>query len=597
MWVALGGAASQLFELDTTVSTPLLVGEHVVSDSIAALTLGLTNLDADVVDLQLGPSTVGVLALSGFVNDGDGTGSVTATFDTAVAARELTVVAVDDVDNESAESPIHLVNSLEQSTLNDAFSIAPQETVSTPTCNRLIDAVPASGFILKRQYTVPYTFGETALELRSVTPNAPVEVLVARRGLPGDASETQRYVVVPSGETELISVRLGRGVNVVTAFDGYGRADTAIIAATTYAAILCGYAREIYNESTVLVDEQEAAIYSSVSTRLVEPLVSFSRLLPDVRSQQTLAMKLAVRALVSGAGRESGVTDLLTALTLSTPIFTPQAPDGEFFEPVVRPMYLTQEAFAGVEAHVWLANACIQRWLAFVRYISNAPGYQLLSLTENEVVFTDPNSTTQRHVFDLTAEECSLTQLALQSLCFDNIDIGVSITSDSPIAICAASYPLDMRPVPAYPVHEFPAEFTTGLALDPGFDGYVDFSLTDHWDGGATLDSLGAQPSPGSGFPTCVHEDGYLVVPLILASADVTANAAPTVSASATYGPARAATLDLLLSATGVEVVADLDINIRDTSLRTQSAETDMDLVIEGTETLTAGLSIAISAA
>lgn len=596
MWISIGGAASQTFLLDTTVTTPLIVGGHVVSDSVASDTYQLVNLDPDVVALQIGPNAVGVVLLSSFVNNGDGTGSFTATFDTAVPFRQMSVVAVDDVDNESAESPLHIVNSLEQAKLNDTLSIVPQETISTPTCNRLIASVPDSNFTLKRQYTLPYSFDDTVFEIRTVTPNAPIEVAVVRRGLAGESGETQRYVVVPATEVQLLPIRLGRGTNVITAFDSYGRADTVIVAATTYAAVLCGYAREIYNNSRITIDEQEAAIFSPTSTRLAEPLLPFLDLLPDVRSQQTLAAKLAIRSLVADAGRQIGVRDLLTALTLSTPIFVQQLPDEQYFEPITRPMFNSQEAFGGVEAHVWLANACVSRWLAFVAYLSNADAFTLVSLTENEVVFRDDNGDVQRHVFDFTAEECSLTTLALQALCFDTIDIGITVVSESDIPMCAATYPFDMRPGPSAPIHPIAGEYGTELALDPGFDGYTDVSVTGHWDGRVPLDSRSGVPAVSSGLPTCVFEDGYLIRPLLLASATTpTVSAGPSIAIVTDVETGKNVYLNAYISAAGVEATVAMDMNIRDVApTPTRSAE--LAVAVEATESLTLGLTVLVSA-
>jgi hypothetical protein len=596
MWIGLGGAASQLFQLDTSVSTPLIIGDHVVSDSVAAAAFGIANLDDDVVSIALGPNQLGVTSVTDFVNNGDGTGSFTATFDTAVASRQLSIVAIDDVDNESAESPFHIVNSLEQARLNDVLSITPQDTVSSATCDRLLDSVPASNFTLKRQHTVPYSFDKTVFELRSVTPNAPVEIVVVRRGLPGEPDETQRYVIIPQTSVQLVSIRLGRGTNVVSAFDQYGRADTAIVAATTYASILCSYAREIYNVSRVTLDEQEAAVFSPTSTRLAEPLIEFPDLLPDVRSQQTLASKLAIRGLVSGAGRQIGVRDVLAALTLSTPIFVPQLPDDTYFDPPVRPLFNSHEAFGGVEAHVWPANACVQRWLAFVRYISNVAAFDVIEITEQEVLFRDNNGDVQRHVFDFTTEDCSLTTLALQALCFDSITVGVSLLSESDIPICAAAYPLDFRPSPTFPVRPLGDEFGVELALDPGFDGYVGASLTRHWDEGTVLDSFGPAASPTSGLATCVYPDGYLVAPLLLASGNVTIDADPTFGMTASFGPARSVELDLLLAANDIELTTALEVHVRLTSLVTGVRDLVVDVSILGIESVSAGLDVLISA-
>lgn len=586
--VAEGGAASQLFRLDTAVSTPLILGEHLVNDPATDVTFLLTNIDSDVVGVAVGPSATGVASISGFVNNGDGTASIRVDFDSAFATWELSVVVTDDVDNESAESPLFIVNSIERATFGEEFSIAPQSTVWTDTCGRMLDAIPAGSFTLKRQYTVPYSYNATSFLLTSVTPNSPVEIVVMRRDRAGKPDETQTYYTIPTAARTYVSLRLGRGTNIVTAIDRYGRSDTVMVAATTFSAVMCSYAREIYNYSQVLVDEQSNAIFSPVSTRLAEPLISFTRLLPDVRSQQTLAAKLAIRSLVSDPGRAIGVRDLLTALTLSTPIFQPNVPNGTYFDPPIYPLFNHHEYFGGVDAHVWIANSCVARWLAFVRYVANV--FDVVHVSETEVMFYDANNVLQRHVFDLTAQECSLTTLAFQSTCFEAIDINVSIYSEAAFRICAATYPLDVRATDAYPIHPLWDEFGIELALDPGFDGYQDFSLTQHWDGGVVLDSGGAVPAVGSGLPSCVYADGYIASPLLLASTNAGVDCGSTIAMSCDATPARSASLDLSLDLAGVERTAELDIYVL-TTRRSLSA----DMLIEATVTETVGLDVVIS--
>lgn len=590
MWIADGGAASQLFYLDTNVSVPLILGDHIVNDPGADIPYSIANLDTDVVSIGLGPDALGVFLVDSFINNGDGTGSFRATFDPSVPARQLTIIAVDDVDNESPESPIFIVNSFEQVQLSEDLTIVPKEVVSTSTCNRLLDGVPTSSFTLRRQYTLPYSYNKTSFEVRAITPNAAVTVTVLRRGLAGETDETQQYVLIPDQQVSIVNVRLGRGVNVISAIDQFGRSDTIIVAATTYAAILCSYAREIFNYSQVIIEEQEAAIFSPVSTRLAEPLLTFADLLPDVKAQQTLATKLAIRSLVSGAGREIGVRDLLTALTLSTPIFVQQNPDNLLFEPTTRPLYNVQEAFGGVEAHVWPANECVRSWLAFINFLSSSDVFQVVSISENEVVFYDDNGDLRRHVFDFAADQCSLTNLVQQQLCFEAVTVLVSIFSESDLVICAASYPLDMRPVPSHPMNQVLGEVENYGGLDPGFDGYVDYSVTDHWDGGNPLDSRGPMPAAGSGIPTCVYEDGYLFSPLGLLSTDIQIDEFIHASGTISVQPAVAVDLEVSLDLADVRIETPMDVSIGLPQL-----ELGVDMVIEATVVLELGLSIAIT--
>lgn len=589
MWIADSGVAAQLFSLDTDVTKPLIIGDHIVDDPGTNEAYNLANLDEDVVSITAGPNSVGIALIKNFVNNGDGTGYFVVDFNSAIPARQLTLVATDDVDNESDESLIFIVNSFERVRFGDTLSIAPRESVSTSACNRMLEDVPKSGFILKRQHTIPYSFNPSEFDLRAITPGAPITITVLRRGTAGGFNETQTYVVIPDQEVMLVKIRLGRGLNIVSASDQFRRSDTVVVAATTYAAVICSYAREMYNYAQVHVEEQQNAIFSSVSTRLSEPLLSFADLLPDVRSQQTLAAKLAVRSLVNNPGKYIGVRDLLTALTLSTPIFMEQAADNEFFDPSVRPLFTRQESFAGVEAHVWMANQCVHRWLAFISYINNLPMFQVISITENEVVFRDENGEIGRHLFDFTEEDCSLTSLLQQTICFDAITLGVSIFSESDMVICAAAYPLDMRPVPSSPIGQLAGELENTLGLDPGFDGYVDFSVTDHWDSGTPLDSQGAMPAADSGLSPCVYENGYLVSPLMLGSTNTDIGAYIYMSGAFTTQPAVGSYLDVSIDMVGMSESAGLSLVVA-----LPEIQTPMNMVILGEIEKTLGINVLV---
>ncbi len=302
-----------------------------------------------------------------------------------------------------------------------------------------------------------------------------------------------------------------------------------------------------------------------------------------------LATKLAVRALVAGAGRQIGVRDILAALTLSTPIFVEEKPEEEFFEPAIIPMFNEQEAFAGVEAHVWLANECVRRWQAFVHILSNLDIFQVLSISENSVIFRDENGDVRRHVFDFKDDKCSLTNLALRSICFEVIDVNVAVFNILNVNLCAAEYPFDMRPVPNFPIYPMPDEGVP-FGIDPGFDGHPSFVITDHWDGGVLLDSQGPKPSIASGEDLCVFDNGYLVTPLALGSGEAVINEFIQVEAEYTVSPAAGVSLDVSIDLQNVKITTGLSISIGK-SQKTAS----MDMLVSAVQEATAGMSVIIS--
>lgn len=456
------------------------------------------SLDPDVVALDLGPSSAGVVLLSDFINNGDGSGSFKATFSTAVHSYHLSIVVVDNVDNVSAESNILAVNVLADTLPGLDLVIQPQRAVSSDVCDRLIADIPETLFILKDGFVVPYTFDPFPFALSVVDIGTPVFITVTRESTSGK-SVSNVTSFMPRSLREVVPLQLGKGRNYIFATDGT-RTTQIVVSATTYASILCAIATEIFDFSRVDLDSIDLAIHNPLSTSLANPYLELFELLPSVGPQQLLAAKLAIRAYVTDHGNQESVEELATAISIQTPVIKPTTNNRVDFEPATTPLFNTPEDFGGSDIHLWFHNLCVSRWLGFIKFLDNFPDdFRLLSVDDTAVEFLDDNDVEQEAEFDFLDPDCST--LDVGNFCLDQITITTTSAMVLRMLVCAASYPMDMCFSGANPLGSGKVVLDVGLTwdtgtlfdqayLDPGNDGWVGYCLLPHWDSPPDLDAV-----------------------------------------------------------------------------------------------------------
>jgi hypothetical protein len=298
---------------------------------------------------------------------------------------------------------------------------------------------------------------------------------------------SKTYTVVATSEETRIGVQLSRGYNKITAsILGYSDVDYLITRATTIVTLWESFARVLYQESFRIIDEQTAAITSKLATRLLEPFISFQKLLPDLQSLQILATRLVSRGLIHSVGTNIGVTELAKSLTLTTPVYEPIAKDTQDLDPALDPW---SKSVGGREAHVWIPNVGITSWLAFLGYVSNQPDvFELVSISEREVIVKYQGDI-QRHQFDFDIFGTDFLSALAQSECFKSINILVTIFSELTIPICAASYTFDLFIGSDNLLGQCRTVFDSNMLLDtdclldaddidPFTDGWLNLSLT-----------------------------------------------------------------------------------------------------------------------
>ena len=361
-----------------------------------------------------------------------------------------------------------------------------------------IDNAPWTGpqgpFYQLQENIVPFGPQPTVLRIETDRIGEPirVEVVQSQEVSSQDIRENSKtYTLVAASSVATIGVQLGRGRNQITvSVDGRdGEITYLTVRATTIVTLWEAFSRVLYQESIRIIDEQKRAVSSRLATRLLEPFISFQDLLPDIQSLQILATRLVARGLIHSVGTNVGVTDLIKAVSLTTPVYRRIDKDTDELYPALDPWVKSASQFGGQEAHVWLPNLGIASWLTFIKYIQNQPDlYNILSISEREVVI-EYQGRQQRHRFDFDSFGTDFLQALAQSECFRSIIIIVTTDVNVTVPICAASYTWDLYITAPDLLGNCRDTLDQGIPLDsncpfdaddvdPFTDGWVNLSLT-----------------------------------------------------------------------------------------------------------------------
>lgn len=404
---------------------------------------------------------------------------------------------------------------------------------------------PAGFFYLLFNTVVPYSSRATVFRIETDRIGEPLDIDVVYE-TPPSAGTTESRVGASStiiARNTIISVPifLGKGLNNITISARYGAPETVTVAVRTthILALWEAFARVLFSSGKRVVDEQKNNIFSTLGSRLFQPYLSFSSMLPDVLSLQSFSSRLITRSTIHDVGSQGGVSDFYSALALTTPIFNSM--DKETFElfPSLDPWANNASAYSGREAHVWVPSNQVAAWESFVQFLGNQPEiYTLLSVSEDRVV-VDYQGEVQTHSFDsVTAGTTYLASLA-QTECFKSVFIDISMQSSMVINLCAASYTFDLFVNALSPIGRGRLTFDSGVPFDAGryfdsedvdpySDGWVGLSLTGRFEQDYpytyTLDTF-TSPAYGT-VDICAYENGYHTFNLSNQSAycDITEN-------------------------------------------------------------------------
>jgi hypothetical protein len=297
---------------------------------------------------------------------------------------------------------------------------------------------------------VPFTPQPTVLRIETDRVGEAINIRLEKSDLVGAGVDVRdnedSYTVVAASQVVTTGIQLGRGENRITVTVA-GRPDERaflIVRATSIVSFWESFARVIFQDAFKIIDEQQRAISSKLATRLLEPVIPFGDLLPDIQSLQILATRLASKGLIHSVGSQLGVTDLIKSLSLTTPVYRNIDKDTDDLWPSLDPWVPVASQFGGQEAHVWIPNVGITSWLAFLHFIANQPDiYEIIKITEREVIVRYQGDI-QRHLFDFDAFGTEFLTILSSSECFKSIIVTVSMDVEIGFSICAASYTFDL---------------------------------------------------------------------------------------------------------------------------------------------------------
>lgn len=390
--------------------------------------------------------------------------------------------------------------------------------------------VPKGPFYLLDSVIVPFTSNPTILRIETDRVNEAITIEVDQIGEFGTGADVRKrqsnYTVVAFSSVVTTGIQLGKGRNLITVrvINRNSDVDYLIINATTITALWEGFARVLYSNSSRIIDEQNRAISSELATRLVEPFISFQELLPDVQSLKVLAIRLVTKGLIHSVGTNLGVTELIKALALTTPVYNRMDKDSFELYPALDPWVKSASQFGGKESHIWLPNLEIASWLAFLSFISSQPDlYEILLISESEVIIKYQGRI-QRHFFDFNKAGTSFLTTQAASECFKSIVLNVRMTSIQLLKICAAAYTFDLyitenNLLGDCRIHlDSPVDFDTGCTLDtdsidPFTDGWIDLSLSGRFEQDQERHHLDTFVIPQSLYPDlCGYDSWYTQV-------------------------------------------------------------------------------------
>jgi len=393
--------------------------------------------------------------------------------------------------------------------------------------------VPPKGpFYLLEGNIVPFTPNPTVIRIETDKVGYAILVEIDQIGDFGsgvDIRKRQRsYTVVASSSVVTTGIQLGQGRNLITVsiLNKPSEIDYLIVNATIITALWESFARVLYSVSTKILDEQNRAISSELATRLFEPFIPVQELLPDVQSLKILAIRLAAKGLIHSVGTNLGVTELIKALSLSTPIYKNMDKDSFEIFPALDPWVKSASQFGGLEAHIWLPNVEVASWLAFLSFISNQPDlYTIHSITESEVI-VEYQGDIQRHLYDFDRFGSSFLTSQASSECFKSIIINVTMASQQKLKLCVGTYTFDLVITDTgllgncRPHLDNESPFDSGCVfdtdpIDPFSDGWIDLSLSGRFevDYPITIHAFDTFVVPSAATAeSCVYESWYTQV-------------------------------------------------------------------------------------
>jgi hypothetical protein len=352
---------------------------------------------------------------------------------------------------------------------------------------------PRGKFYELTKDTIPYLPRPTIFKLKTDRINESFKIFV-ERSQDSDAgvdnrTATDEYDVIPASEESTIAIQLSLGKNKILIETTFGVYENFIFYVTVndILTIWLSFLRDFYTNVIRKVDIQKRAINSLYATRLVEPFLPIQDLLPEIQSLRTLSTRLAVNGILHSPGTNEGVNDIIKSLTLSNPVYYTMDKDTFEFDPEGDPWTNLASQFYGTEAHMWLPNYGITKYITLIKYLAANPStFEIVDVNEQQLRYIFQGKL-RTHAFDLDKYGADFLQQLSRTECFNNIRVGVVITSYVEWRLKGASYTFDLileNPIGnARQSFDIDKPFDSNLPfdsddVDPWSDGWVGWSLS-----------------------------------------------------------------------------------------------------------------------
>lgn len=372
-----------------------------------------------------------------------------------------------------------------------------ESTIYTPYLHDIYDAAtygaPRGTFYQITRDTIPYQPRPTSFRLKTDRLDQPLKIYIEREEYPREPISIRdladEYDITTSTSESVVNIILGLGVNkILIETTTLPKEEYRInVVVNDIHVIWVSFLRDFYTNVIRKVTDQKNAINSLYATRLVEPFLPIQDLLPQIDSLKSLTTRMALMGLIYSAGTNSGVDDLLKALTLGTPVYRPMDKDSFELDPAADPWTNISSQFYGTEAHAWIPNYGITKYVALIRYLAaNPKNYSIVDLNEHQIRFKFQGRL-RSHLFDMDKFGADYLQELARSECFNNIRVSILMESEATFRLKAASYQFDLvlqNPIGnARESLDIEVPFDSNLpfdsdTVDPFSDGWIGWSLS-----------------------------------------------------------------------------------------------------------------------
>jgi hypothetical protein len=354
---------------------------------------------------------------------------------------------------------------------------------------------PGAGFydVLLGYPIVNWSRRAPVFVLQTDQTGVPIKVTALRKGgYPQGIDQGNLIAVayfVPNQQNTSFQLTMGIGLNrlIATELIPNGRTTILDVMSTPNTMLFEAFGREISN-STDAVQAQQDALFSPYSTRMLDQVVTFQDLLPDVQSMKVLSMKMLVRSRVHFPSRVIGTQDFIQAFMLNTPVMVQmrQPTDFQIERSIIR---RTQENSAGQEAHVWVPNLSVTQWLAFIKMADSMRQNYVINSVQDDLVGITYKGLNQLHQFDYDAPGSDFLPNLTQTNCFGNIEYSMGSVILSNFKFPMWSYTFDYLVTAQSPIGRARVMFDEDVPfdsdlpfdsdpVDPFNDGWVGWSLS-----------------------------------------------------------------------------------------------------------------------